>query len=816
MTAIFEELQNAKEERDVDYIYSKYLEKFFKSSISHPFKCDGFLSTKTDNEKPVDLIIEYKYDCDFNKRRNIAEVLVQVIYYLKRFEENGQPLPNICLVGDKNECFVMHTDLLNKYLDEDIDWTLAPSGAKFMNPSLMCKIIDDKEINPFVFPINENFNIKKVIDRIVDLAENVQRKTKITVHNIETIYEYFCNRVIVNKNKYSTQDLVALFIGVLTDKINFYFHPKKNNVIVAQKLGKEFSVKTGTLKAFFDHFSDEYSVSEKRELSGIADRLIDDLNRRRSGDFWTPTIWVDYAQERLGEVLGENWRDEFVVWDNCAGTCNLTRDYKFKQLYISTLFDAELQIGMRFNKEAEHFQFDFLNDYIPMPNSLLEVNSKLPEGLLNAFKENKKILFFINPPYARQGKKNKLGVANTKTNKNMISDGFGNSCQNLYPQFLYRIEKIKREYNLTNCYIGVYSPINFLTGSSFKQFRKYFLKDFEYHSGLMFNSKEFSGVNSSWPICFTIWKSGETKDRCNFDFDICEVDKTSYSIEVKSQKTAYNTDNKEVLNEWAKEPIKNLNKVNAPNITSGIKVKTSTNTKVFKDAIGYVELGLSVGGSIQNIAIYSTPSSRGMGFGINLDNFIRSVSGFVSEMLVSQSWINDSEMFCKPNTEDSRFNEFANDSIIFSLFSKKSHQSSLRNVEYENKKWQIKNEFFWMSRDEIMDLADKNSNDECYDDAVTSKDRFVYNYLKSIKLSAEAQAVLDAANKLVRDSFKWREAFNIDNPNYQINNWDCGYYQLKALWKDYMPNEFAEFKKILKVLANKMRPMVYELGFLKK
>ena len=189
-------------------------------------------------------------------------------------------------------------------------------------------------------------------------------------------------------------------------------------------------MKPDALESFFSYFNEDYSPAEKRVFAGIADRLMEDTDRRKSGDFWTPTKWVDYAHSRLDETLGDNWRDEFVVWDNCAGTCNLTRDYKFKELYISTLFDSELQMGMRFNKEAEHFQFDFLNDYIPGPNELVNGETKIPDGLLEAFKQNKKILFLINPPYAaaaNRGKEAKTNVAVTKMNKEMLAEGYG-SC----------------------------------------------------------------------------------------------------------------------------------------------------------------------------------------------------------------------------------------------------------------------------------------------------------------------------------------------------------------------------------------------------
>ncbi len=68
-------------------------------------------------------------------------------------------------------------------------------------------------------------------------------------------------------------------------------------------------------------------------MTAIADRLIEDYDRRMKGDFWTPTLFVDYAHKMMEGVLGEDWKDRYVVWDNCWGTGNLTRDYHFKELY---------------------------------------------------------------------------------------------------------------------------------------------------------------------------------------------------------------------------------------------------------------------------------------------------------------------------------------------------------------------------------------------------------------------------------------------------------------------------------------------------
>ena len=128
------------------------------------------------------------------------------------------------------------------------------------------------------------------------------------------------------------------------------------------------------------------------------------------------------------------------------------------------------------------------------------------------------------------------------------------------------------------------------------------------------------------------------------------------------------------------------------------------------------------------------------------------------------------------------------------------------------------NSYFWMSKQEMLDLAEKYNNDYTYEDALNSDERFVYTKLQEIKddLSPEAKTVLDKATELVKKSFKYREMFNESHPEYQINNWDCGFYQIKALLKEFMPDDLKEFRNIYKQLADKMRPMVYELGFLKK
>jgi hypothetical protein len=124
-----------------------------------------------------------------------------------------------------------------------------------------------------------------------------------------------------------------------------------------------------------------------------------------------------------------------------------------------------------------------------------------------------------------------------------------------------------------------------------------------------------------------------------------------------------------------------------------------------------------------------------------------------------------------------------------------------------------------MSKEEMVNLANNNNYTELYNDARTDSDRYVYNLLFGEQriydqLSDEAKDVLDSGTNLVRLSFAMRR--NFANDTNHLNSWDAGYAQLKLLWKEYYPEQFKEFRAKYKVLEDKMRPMVYELGFLLK
>lgn len=802
-------IKNSTIEKDVENVYTQGINLYFPNvQVEHPFACDGFVDTKNDKGKLLKLIIEYKFEEDFTSKTIRAKVITQVLYYMKRFEQNGFILPNVVMVGDVNECFVFHTNDIISYLDEDLDWSIAPSKAHEHNADLIYKLASDENINPFIFVIDENFSFKSVIDKIYDLSNNIQRYVHVTEHNIATIFEYFTNRVITDKKKISANDIVAVFMGVITKNSEYYKHPIKKNILVTPQ--GEIKINGDGFDSFFSYFNRNYTPQEKMRFSEISDRLIEDTNRRNKGEFYTPTLFVDYAHDMISKEFGEDWKEKYVVYDNCCGTKNLTRDYYFKELYCSTLEQAELDISKQYNKEATSFQFDFLNDSL----------DKLPKGLIEAFEQNKPIIFFMNPPYAtannlQKDGTSKEGVAKTMINEQMLANKIGSSSQNLYAQFLYRIMMIKEQHNLTNAYIGLFSPTLFLSGGSWKGFRNVFFKDFSFVNAVQFKASHFADVADSWGISFSIWGCGETPDKNNFNYKL--IDNVDGEVKVVGEKVVYNIDGQKSASDWIKEQTKKLKTQDAPQLSSALVCKEKGVGNLADGALGYyVNVSNNVYKNATDVYFVSSCSSMGHGISVMQENFDRVMANFASRKLIDCNWVNSKDEYLAPNTEHEKWNEFVNDSIVYSLFHSASNQSSLRQIDYKGKKWDIKNEFFWMSREEMKELANENGNDACYQDANISSDRYVYNLLQNITLSEEAQLVLDKACELVRKTFKYRMMFDEDNENYQINNWDCGWYQIKALAKDYAKDDFEEFKSLYKKLGDKMRPMVYELGFLRK
>lgn len=795
--------ESATIERQVEDVYNDILKaKLGDIQISYPYACDGYFETILDDKKPFRCICEFKYDVNMTSKIERSKVLAQVLFYLKRFEKNGKAFPNVVFIGDKNECFCMHTNELLKYLDfENVNWEKAPSSAG-ENADLVIALSEDEKLNIFVWDVNTDFDFDVIYNKMVDLASNTQRLIRVTEHNVDKVFKFFCEKVLKKSNKISANDLVALFFGCITDHENYYLHPSKKNMLVAERLGNVM-VNGDVYNALMNTFAKTTSPKEKARLAALSDRLIEDTNRRRKGEFYTPTIWVDKSHSMIAANLGENWTDDYICWDCCAGTKNLTRDLKFKELYSSTLEHAELEISKNYNPEATSFRYDFLNDDFKRVSD----GGKIPNGLMDAILNNKKILFYINPPYGRAGAVGGVekGSTFTKVNDYMSKDRIEGS--ELIKQFLWRIIDIKRKFNLTNVSIAAFTKPSWLIKDRSESFRKLFLDHFNFVNGIMFCASEFADVSSAWGITFNIWNSGKSIDKNNFIHILCKSENDE--IVNVGTKDLYNFDDLDIIttSDFVTRNLPKKKHVEGRVLCKNIKKWEFVfrDTKVYDDYLCNIHVHANDISNNGWTAITNVPSESGNDKNLTKSNIFESCIVHTIRTNTEASWINDKDMY---NMNVNIPDEFKYDCFVNSIF---GNYCCGYNVDGHK----LKNEFFWMSNQEMKELAEEYEIDETYSDANGDSERFVCQKLQNIQLSAEAQAVLDAAKELVRKSMKYRKFFNDEHPEVQILNWDCGIYQIKQLCKEYLKDDWKKFEETRKALANKMRPMIKKLGFLK-
>ena len=135
--------------------------------------------------------------------------------------------------------------------------------------------------------------------------------------------------------------------------------------------------------------------------------------------------------------------------------------------------------------------------------------SKLPKGLQEILKDEakrKKLIIFINPPYAEAGTtaqttntgKNKDGVSLGNATYERYKDSMGKASNELFAQFFFRIYK-----EIPSCILASFSKLKYVNSSNFVKFRESFQAKFL--QGFICPAYTFDNVKGNFPIGFLVW-----------------------------------------------------------------------------------------------------------------------------------------------------------------------------------------------------------------------------------------------------------------------------------------------------------------------
>ncbi len=815
----FADLSFASTEKEVEHMYWTLFTGEIKDiEITSQFNTDGFLVWKhNDTERRV--LLECKVDRELTRKHERAAIIAQLICYTRKFLDKGIDIPNIFMIGDKNECVIVESKHFQYLLDMEFDWNMPPSSC---DNRIVYTIEQQKDYPYMLFRNSDLPNFRSIIDCINSIAIEQQR-VKVGEKNIESLYNFWCTNVMNDKKITEVDKLDCMFACL--------FHPERAHVNPAKGNGNlliyggRYDIKIKGNQ--FDNFINKYDTSSLTiedidHLYETRDRLIQDRIRRLQGAFYTPRIWVDVAYDLIGKTLGSDWRKTCVVWDPAAGTGNLTRDYSFDNLILSTFEQADVESIKRnnYNEGAVVEQFDFLNGDID--GMFPTLPSSIVKRLMYAVSSGKHVVFLMNPPYGTAndaGAKgsSKAGIATTVASSEMKSENIGAASQQLYAQFMFRVSRIVKMFGIRHYTLVLYSVPTFMTSSSYKGFREFFYKKFKFVSGALFNAAHFAGVSDRWGVSLTLWQNGTTTG--DIKLDVLDIN-NSQVVKIDT-KTMYCSDNQEA-SQWVRQEVKGLKTFDAPQLTSGLEIKQHGDLRgsCVDGSLGYLTTpGNGFQWSATGVWLSSSPGSNGHGLSIIPQNFKKVCALFAVRKLVSETWINQKDEYLAPlpQTErTTRYQQWNDDCVIYSLFHSSSQQTSMRDVSYKGKNWTIRNDFFWRKNLDMRMMANVAHYTDMYHDTINnSEESYLATIYDQLNLSPEAVSVMRFANMLLECSMARREAFNYEytEKELHLNAWDAGAYQLKELWKQYP--EWKEFKDAYKVLEDKLQPLVYDFGFLK-
>lgn len=524
-------------------------------------------------------------------------------------------------------------------------------------------------------------------------------------------------------------------------------------------------------------------IIERRDL------LVPQDIRERKGAFFTPRIWVELSQKYLTDYLGENWQEEYYVWDCAGGTGNLLAGLTNKyNIYASTLDQADIKvIHERINHganllESHVFQFDFLNDDF----------SKLPKSLYNIIideNKRKKLIIYINPPYAEGDNVRGIGrkdVHVSKTHEKYQSD-LKKASSEIFALFFARI------YNeIPGSLLAEFSKLKILQAPNFVDFRQFFLARLE--KLFVVPADTFDNVKGDFPIGFFIWNTNVKETFENIVADV--YDAKGNFIGTKAI-TTY--DNSKYISDWLEIHSK----------------------KISKNYIGHLA---SVGNDFQNQRMIFIDNEEkanwkkgGRHTRISLENLIHVSIYFAVRKVIPANWLNDRDQFLFPNDGWMIDTDFQNDCLVYTLFNTNIQSSFGVNhwIPYTESEVNAKEKFesHHMSNFILGKLKFKKA------DLFTIETISDNIPLQRLSFSEEAENVLNIGRQI----WKYYYSFNATKANaslYDIKEFFQGRNDKGRMNSRSNDEKYTQLinsiREKLKTLGFKIVPKVYEYGFLKK
>ncbi|WP_120871196.1 hypothetical protein [Helicobacter pylori] len=635
-------------------------------------------------------------------------------------------------------------------------------------------------------------------------------------------------------------------------KVNHYkFNKKLNNFGAFNFDETSFNDKQKAHQTFWNI----YERPPKREfLDYIIERrdlLVSNDIRERKGAFFTPKIWVEKSQEYLAKILGQDYQDEYIIWDCAGGTGNLLSGLINKaNLYLSTLDKSDVSIVKERIKngakllENHVFQFDFLNDDF--------YSEKVPKSLQEILKDKeklKKLIIYINPPYAEatgytstsKDYKHKAKVARDNLICEKYKNELGKANNEVFAQFFMRIYK-----ELNGVILASFSTLKNLQGSNFKKFREVFKAEFK--GGFMVPADTFDNVRGQFPIGFLVWDTSSILSKENPLLDInvpnrkmCPQSRTRTK---GTQKHSTAAPFKTPLNAVSLEIFDNFGGFLG---TKNIVIDDENNKPIIhflrpfydksNEPIGFLRfMGADFSTNISTCLcnhltindvreVKYTP--------ITHNNIAEMCIYFSIRYCIKATWQNDRDQFYAPyNDAWQDDNEFKNNSLAFCLFHNQNRIMNFDNTKKYGKFVEI-NHFIPFDEEEVgakeryashvlldflkVKLQEQTQNNNLFDSS--KKER------KPLEFSETALSVLNAG----REIYRYYHAQDFTNHDYNAN---VSLYDIKEFFqgrnaqgklnppvkaKDtYYKQLYANLQDALKDLAKDLQPKVYEYGFLRE